>query len=175
MKYKKLGNSGLNISTIGFGTWPLGNDTFGEIDVDLAIDTIHSGIDSGINLIDTAPVYGNGFSEIIVGRAIEGMRDKVIIATKIGVVNYEGVPVRTLKPALVRVQLEKSLKNLKTDYIDLYQIHWPDLNTPLESTFPVLLDLKKEGKIRSIGVSNFNIPQLKIAIEHGKIDCLQPP
>jgi aryl-alcohol dehydrogenase-like predicted oxidoreductase len=175
MIYKKLGNSDLNISAVGYGTWALGNDTFGEIDEDLAIKAINAGIDSGINLIDTAPGYGDGYSERIVGRAIEGKRDKVILATKCGLFRFEGMYVRCGQPALIRLQIENSLRNLKTDYIDLYQIHWPDLNVPLETTFEVLTDLKKEGKIRAIGVSNFNIEQIKTAIELGAIASVQPP
>ena len=175
MIYKKLGYSDLNISAVGYGTWAMGNDTFGEIDDNLAIRAIHAGIDSGINFIDTAPAYGDGYSEKIVGRAIEGKRDKVILATKCGNFRYEGMYIRCGQPAMIRLQIEKSLKNLKTDYIDLYQIHWPDLNVPLERTFEALTDLKKEGKIRAIGVSNFTIEQIKAAIEYGAIASVQPP
>ena len=176
MKYRKLGNSGINVSVIGHGTWQLGNDMFGEVDEAQAIKAIHASLDNGVNLIDTAPAYGaNAESEIIVGRAAEGRRDKVILATKVGLMRVYGEYVRCLSPGMMRIQLEHSLKRLKTDYIDLYQIHWPDYNSSLESALQTLLDMKKEGKIRAIGVSNFSIDQMKQGMDTAGMSSVQPP
>ena len=176
MKYRKLGNSGIDVSVIGHGTWQMGNDMFGEVDEAEAIKALHASLDNGVNLIDTAPAYGsNGESETIVGRAIEGRRDKVILATKVGLMRVYGQYVKSLSPGMMRIQLEHSLKRLKTDYIDLYQIHWPDYNSSLESALQVLADMKKEGKIRAIGVSNFSIEQMQLGIDMADISSVQPP
>ncbi len=176
MRYKKLGNSNLNISVVGQGTWALGNDFFGEVDVDLGIKAIQASIDAGINMIDTAPGYGQHFeSEIAVGKAISGRRDKVCLATKCGIHRIAGEYVKGLSPKLVRWEMEQSLKRLNTDYIDLYMIHWPDANNALENTLAELAKMKKEGLCREVGVSNFSPEQMKIAVEIAGIVSCQPP
>ena len=133
MRYKQLGNSSLKVSVVGQGTWALGNDFFGEVDVDQGIKAIQAAIDVGINMVDTAPGYGPHFeSELAVGKAIQGRRDKVCLATKCGIHRIAGEYVKCLSPKLVRWEMEQSLKRLQTDYIDLYMIHWPDANFGIE-------------------------------------------
>lgn len=165
MQYRKLGQSGIDASVIGLGTWAVGGWAWGGTDEKLAIEAIQSSIEAGINLIDTAPVYGLGSSELIVGKAIQGRRDKVVLATKCGLVwhttkgnhffDEAGKPVhRYLGRESIMYEVEESLKRLGTDYIDLYQTHWQDSTTPIEETMSALLDLKAQGKIRAIGVSN---------------------
>jgi len=176
MKYRKLGNSGIDVSVIGHGTWQMGNDFFGDVDEAEAIKAIHASLDNGVNLIDTAAAYGDdGAAEKVVGRAIKGRRDKVILATKLGVLRFYGNYVKCLDPAVMRIELELSLKRLGTDYIDLYQIHWPEYNNSIERALEELVAMKKEGKIRAIGVSNFSVDQIREAIGVAEIAAVQPP
>jgi len=177
MKYRKLGNSGIDVSVIGHGTWQMGNDFFGEIDENNAVKAIHASLDNGVNFIDTAAAYGDdGASEKVVAKALEDRRDKVILATKLGVLRFHGQNyVKCLDPAVMRIELEISLKRLKTDYIDLYQIHWPDYNNGIEGALHELVKMKKEGKIRAIGVSNFNTDEIQTAIDIADIASVQPP
>ena len=185
MEYKKLGSSGIEASVIGLGTFVMGGWIWGGIDEKNAVKAIQASIDNGVNLIDTAPIYGMGLSEELVGKGIKGRREKVVLATKCGLVWHlkkgnhfldydEGVAVhRYLGSDSIRYELEKSLKLLNTDYIDLYQTHWQDSTTPIEETMSVLLDMKKEGKIRAIGVSNITIEELKEYKLHGQLDSDQ--
>ncbi len=175
MRYKKLGSSDLNVSVVGLGTWAMGNDFWGKVDDDMSIYTIQKAIDCGINLIDTAPAYGDGHAERIVGKAIKGRRDSVIIATKCGTLRDGKNFIRSLKPKDIRKQIENSLRFLDIDFIDLYQIHWPDPSTPLEESVNELLKLKEEGKFRWLGVSNFNIDLLNKIMSLTEIVSLQPP
>jgi len=176
MKYRKLGNSGIDVSVIGQGTWLMGNDFFGDVDENEAVKAIHASLESGVNFIDTAAGYGkDGESEKIVARAISDRRDKVVVATKLGVLRVYGNYVKCLDPNVMRAELELSLKRLGTDYIDLYYIHWPDYNNSLEGALKTMLDMKKEGKIRAIGVSNFTVEQIKLAIDVADIAAVQPP
>ena len=163
MEYRRLGKSELNVSVIGLGTWPLGEVNWGPISETEAIAAVQKAIDLGINLIDTAPIYGNGRSEEIVGKAIKGRRQQVVIATKCGVSMKGADMVNDLKPKSVRKEAEASLKRLDTDIIDLYQCHWPDPDTPIEDTMAEMVKLKAEGKIRYIGVSNFGVALLRRA------------
>jgi aryl-alcohol dehydrogenase-like predicted oxidoreductase len=156
MEYRRLGKSELNVSVVGIGTWPIGGSFWGPSDDTQAVAAIQKAIDSGINLIDTAPVYGNGRSERLVARAIKGRRDQVIIATKCGLHFKGATSIYDLKPTSIRQELEASLKRLGTDVIDLYQCHWPDPATPIEETIGEMAKMKAEGKIRAIGVSNFD-------------------
>jgi aryl-alcohol dehydrogenase-like predicted oxidoreductase len=174
MRYRKLGNSGIDVSVVGFGTWAMGNDSFGEIDENLAVEALRAGVDSGINLIDTAPAYGDGYSEQVIGKAIRGIRDKVVIATKCGLYRFQGEYFRSIKPTLLKWGLERSLKNMGTDYIDLLQIHYPDMNNSFEAAYQALTDMKKEGKIRAIGVSNFSAEQIQRGIDLADISSMQP-
>lgn len=176
MKYRKLGNSGIEVSVIGQGTWEMGNDFFGEIDEKHAIDAIRASVDAGVNMVDTAAAYGeDGASEKVVAKAIKGIRDKVVLASKLGVLRFQGNYVHCLDPNVMRIELETSLKQLGTDYIDLYYIHWPDYNAGIEGALNEMLKMKQEGKIRMIGVSNFSTSQIKTAIEIADISAAQPP
>jgi aryl-alcohol dehydrogenase-like predicted oxidoreductase len=183
MKYRKFGNSGIEVSVIGLGTWPLGNDFFGEVDESKGIAVIQKAVDSGINLIDTSPAYGQAYeAELTVGKALKGRRDKAVISTKFGVHrvlgtgNYTipGEYVRCLSPAVVTAELENSLKRLDTDYIDIYFVHWPDLNFGNDGALELLAKWKKDGKIRAGAVSNFSVDQIKNAIAKGGIVGIQP-
>ncbi|MDR1251800.1 MAG: aldo/keto reductase [Treponema sp.] len=183
MKYRKFGDSGIDVSVVGLGTWPMGNDFFGEVDESAGISVIQKALDTGINLIDTSPAYGQAYeAEITVGKAIKDRRDKAIISTKFGVHRVLGtdgyaIPgeyTRCLSPSVASAELENSLKRLGTDYIDIYFIHWPDLNFGNDGALELLAKWKKEGKIRSGGVSNFSIDQIKNAVAKGEISGIQP-
>jgi aryl-alcohol dehydrogenase-like predicted oxidoreductase len=173
MDYRRLGKSELNVSVIGIGTWPISGSFWGPSDDTEAVAAIQKAIDSGSNLIDTAPVYGNGHSEKLVARAIKGCRQQAIIATKCGMHFKGSTQVNDLKPASIRKELEASLKRLNTDVIDLYQCHWPDPDTPIEDTIAEMLKMKAEGKIRYIGVSNFDAAPLEKAIKASPITSNQ--
>lgn len=172
MQYRPLGQSGIQASVVALGAWAIGGWLWGGTDEAKSIKAIHTALGQGMNFIDTAPAYGLGLSEMIVGKAVAGRRDKVVIATKCGLVwhaqkgqhyfDQAGKPVyRYLGPESIRYEVEHSLKRLNTDYIDLYQTHWQDATTPIEETMITLLDLKKEGKIRAIGVSNCTVEQVE--------------
>ncbi|MDR1515970.1 MAG: aldo/keto reductase [Synergistaceae bacterium] len=184
MKYRKFGNSGIDVSVIGLGTWPLGSDFFGAVEEHKGIDTIHKALDLGVNLIDTSPAYGRAYeAEITVGKAIKGRRDKAVLSTKFGVHRVLGtgdykIPgeyTRCLSPAVASSELENSLKRLGADYIDIYFIHWPDLNFGNDGALELLAKWKKEGKIRAGAVSNFSVEQTKHAVEKAGISGIQPP
>jgi len=161
MKYKNIPNTDLNVSIIALGTWVFGGDFWGGSKTKDSLETVHAAIDSGINFIDTAPIYGNGRSEEIVGKAIKGKRDKVYIATKCGL-RAEGKSItHDLSQKNILKEVDDSLRRLQIDVIDLYQCHWPDENTALEETAAALLKLKEEGKIRYIGISNYEGEALK--------------
>jgi aryl-alcohol dehydrogenase-like predicted oxidoreductase len=178
MQLAKLGKEGPDISPISIGTWGIGGPPFwSSKDRGQSISTIQAAIDTGINLVDTAPVYGFGLAEEIVGEAIAGRRDKVVIATKCGL-TWQSKELSSitndLSPASIIKELEDSLKRLKTDYIDLYQIHFPDPKSAIEQVMVALYLLQRMGKTRFIGVSNFNVEQLKTAHEFAPIVSLQP-
>ena len=171
-----IGKSGLTTSRIGLGTWAMGGWMWGGTDEAQSIATIRSAIDRGVTLIDTAPVYGFGRSEEIVGKALEGsLRHKVTIATKVGLAWKDGAVYRDSRPARIRQEIEDSLRRLRTDVIDLYQVHWPDFETPIAETAQTLEDLRREGKIRSIGVSNFSPTQMRMFSADAQLDAVQPP
>ncbi|MDI2112018.1 aldo/keto reductase [Commensalibacter nepenthis] len=165
------------ILRIALGTWAIGGWMWGGPDDDNAIKTIHKAIDNGINMIDTAPVYGFGHSEEVVGKALQGKRDKVVIATKVALnwTDDKQKVFRDTRPEHIRQEIEESLKRLKTDYIDLYQIHWPDDKTPIEQTAIELNKLHKEGKIKAIGVSNFSVQQMEDICKYTELSSIQPP
>jgi methylglyoxal reductase len=184
MRTKKLGSSNIETSVIGLGTWAMGGWMWGGTDEQASIKAIQASLDAGINLIDTAPAYGLGMAEVLVGKAIRGRRDKVVLATKCGLVwhtkqgnhffDEAGKPVhRFLGGKSIRYELEESLRRLQTDYLDLYLTHWQDATTPVSETMGTLLDLKKEGKIRAIGISNVNLDELKAYMKVGPVDCIQ--
>jgi aryl-alcohol dehydrogenase-like predicted oxidoreductase len=181
MQTRKLGDSNLYITPIGLGTWAIGGGGWvggwGPQDDNDSIATIHRALDLGINWLDTAPYYGRGHSEDIVGKAIAGRRDKVIIATKCGMVWDEAKARfnKRLKADSVRRELEISLRRLDTDYVDLYQIHMPaETNEETEEGWNVIADLIREGKVRYGGVSNFSVAQHKRMQARHPITSSQP-
>ena len=176
MRYRPLGSSGIKASVVGIG--------LGSIDEQETTGVIRTAVTSGINLVDTAASYNLGLSESIVGKAIAGIRDKVVISTKCGVVAHttkgkyshtqDGKPMHFyLGAESIRYELEGSLKRLGIDYVDLYLTHWQDITTPIEETMGALMELKKEGKIRAIGVSNISLRQLQEYWRFGPVDSDQ--
>ncbi|BAK83788.1 aldo/keto reductase [Komagataeibacter medellinensis] len=164
------------VSRIALGTWAIGGWMWGGPDDRQAIATIHEALDLGITLIDTAPVYGFGHSEEIVGQAVAGRRDRVAIATKVGLDWKEDhKPFRNTSATRIRKEIEDSLRRLRTDYIDLYQVHWPDSAVPMEETARTLEALVREGKVRALGVSNFTIAQMEAFREFAPLAAVQPP
>ena len=174
MYYRKLGSSNMEVSVVSLGTWVLGGDQWGETDDTQSIAAIQRAIDLGINLIDTAPAYGLGHAEEIVGKAIKGRRDRVFIASKCGLQKRGKRFVLDLTPTEIRKELEASLVRLAIENIDLYQCHWPDPNTPIESTLSEMLKMQSEGKINAIGVSNFDVPLLERASNVAQVVSVQP-
>ncbi len=165
MRYRKLGNTDLEVSVVCLGTWVFGGDFWGGAEDTESLKVAEDAIERGINFIDTAPVYGFGRSEEIVGRAIKGKADKVVIATKLGL-EGRGKDVRpNLSAPFIRKEIEDSLRRLGVEKIDLYQCHWPDPKTPLEETLGEMKKLVEEGKIRCIGVSNFDKVLMEKATE----------
>jgi aryl-alcohol dehydrogenase-like predicted oxidoreductase len=163
-------------SRVALGTWAMGGWMWGGSDDATAIRTIHAALDSGINLIDTAPVYGFGRSEELVGKALSGgSRQRALIATKVGLDWRDGKPFRNSSPARLRQELEDSLRRLRTDFIDIYQVHWPDESVPIEETAEVLDEFLRAGKIRAIGVSNFSPEQMDRFRKVAPIHTVQPP
>jgi aryl-alcohol dehydrogenase-like predicted oxidoreductase len=177
MERIEIGKSGPTTSRIGLGTWAIGGWMWGGTDEAQSIATIRSAVERGITLIDTAPAYGFGRCEEIVGRALaEGsLRDKVQIATKVGLAWKDGKVFRDSRPARIRKEIEDSLRRLRTDHIDLYQVHWPDLETPIAETARTLADLRRQGKIRAIGVSNYSPAQMDAFRAVASLDAVQPP
>jgi aryl-alcohol dehydrogenase-like predicted oxidoreductase len=178
IEYEKLGNSGIYVSKICLGTWAIGGWMWGGTEEDESIRTIRTALDKGVNFIDTAPVYGFGRSEEIVGKALKGSvnRDRVVVATKVGLEwDDKGKVVRNSTPQRIRTEVEDSLRRLQTDYIDLYQIHWPDPLTPIEETAQVLSELLQAGKIRAVGVSNYSPDQMDAFRKVTPLHAVQPP
>ncbi|GLT09622.1 aldo/keto reductase [Sulfitobacter porphyrae] len=184
MLTREIGASGISASAVGLGTWAIGGWMWGGTDVDRSIAAIHASIDEGISLIDTAPAYGQGVAEEIVGKALKGRRDKVVLATKCGLVwhsqqgnhffDYEGKPVhRYLGKDAIIYEVEQSLKRLQVDCIDHYITHWQDPTTPIEETMEALEALKTQGKIRSIGASNTSVADVEAYIAAGQLDAIQ--
>ena len=184
MLTREIGRSGIKASAIGLGTWAIGGWMWGGTDESRSIAAIQASIDEGVSLIDTAPAYGQGLSEEIVGKAIRGRRDKVVLATKCGLVwhtqkgnhffDYDGKPVhRYLGKDAIVYEVEQSLKRLGTDHIDHYITHWQDPTTPISETMEALEALKAQGKIRSIGASNTTIDDVKAYVAAGQLDAIQ--
>lgn len=178
MDTQKFGNTDIQVTPVGLGTWAIGGWMWGGTDEAQSIDTIHRAIDKGIGLIDTAPVYGFGRSEEIVGKALaSGLRDQVALATKVAL-NWNDDQDKVWRDATARRierEVEDSLKRLQTDRIDIYQVHWPDPKTPMEETARALENLYQAGKIRAIGVSNFTPSQMEEFQKTVPLHSLQPP
>ena len=181
---REIGRSGILASAVGLGTWAIGGWMWGGTDEAASVRAIEASIDAGISLIDTAPAYGLGRSEELVGQAISGKRDKVVIATKCGLnwhrgkgnrfFEEDGVPVhRYLGADGIAHEVEQSLKRLGTDHIDLYITHWQDPTTPIDDTMEALLRLRDQGKIRAIGASNVGTAELAVYLATGRLDAIQ--
>ena len=166
MQYIKIGQTDIEISRITFGCWEMGGNQWTIVSDEGNIKAVHTALDHGITAFDTAERYGFGHSEEILGKALEGKRHDVFISTKVAREN--------LRAPDVYKAIEGSLSRLKTDYIDLYYIHWPNPEIDIAETMGALNDLKKQGKIRAIGVSNFGIDLLKQTLELGRIEAIQP-
>jgi len=180
MEKRQLGNSGLYITPIGIGAWAIGgggwDGSMGPQNDNDSIPAIHTALDHGMNWIDTAALYGLGHSEEMVARALEGRTPRPYIFTKCERVwDEKGKIGASLKAASIRGECEASLRRLKTDVIDLYQIHWPEPDEDIEEGWSELAKLKQEGKVRYIGVSNFSVAQMKRAQAIAPITSLQPP
>jgi aryl-alcohol dehydrogenase-like predicted oxidoreductase len=165
----------LKVSRVALGTWAMGGWMWGGTDQRESVATIHAALDQGINLIDTAPVYGFGVSEEIVGAALEGIRSRAVIATKTGVEWRDGKVYRNATRARIMQEVDDSLRRLRTDYIDIYQVHWPDPLVPVEETAEAMRSLHEQGKIRAIGVSNFSVAQMRRFRQVAPLHVLQPP
>ena len=181
---REIGRSGVTASAVGLGTWAIGGWMWGGTDERESVAAIQASMDAGVTLIDTAPAYGLGRAEEIVGQALSGRRDKAVIATKCGLVwhtrqgnhffDQDGRPVhRHLGRESIFHEVEQSLSRLGTDYIDLYITHWQDPTTPIEETMRALEDLRAAGKIRAIGASNVNLEELEIYVKIGGLDAIQ--
>lgn len=184
MLTRPIGSSTIEASAVGLGTWAIGGWMWGGTDEASSIAAIQASLDEGISLIDTAPAYGQGLSEEIVGKAIKGRRDEVVLATKCGLVwhtqkgnhffDYDSGPVhRYLGKDSIMYEVEQSLKRLGTDHIDLYITHWQDPTTPVEETVEALVALKEQGKIRAIGASNLSPEDLRAYVATGALDVIQ--
>src|SRR6266851_7475052 len=176
---RQLGNSDLYITPIGFGAWAIGGSgwefAWGAQDDHDSIAAIQEALDNGINWIDTAAVYGLGHSEEVVARALEGMGNRPYVFTKSGMVWDEQRQIgHSLNAESIRRECEASLRRLRVDALDLYQIHWPDPDEDIEEGWSTMAKLKEEGKVRNIGVSNFNVAQMKRAQAIAPITSLQP-
>jgi myo-inositol catabolism protein IolS len=172
MEFRQFGRTGLKVSAVGFGCWEIGG-TYGRIDESQFQRAVAQAIDSGIICFDTAEAYGMGVSEEALARALGGRRNNVVIATKFGV-GYEEMPNRRdSSRERVLASIDKSLQRLRTDHVDVYLVHWPDPNTPLDETMRALDDVVRQGKVRFIGVSNFRLAQIEECARLRRIDVVQ--
>lgn len=176
MEYNDIPGTSIRASRIALGTWAIGGWMWGGTDESDAIRTIQEALDQGINLIDTAPVYGFGRSEEIVGKALDGGRRwNAVIATKVGLDWKNEKPFRNARKARIVEEVENSLRRLRTDVIDLYQVHWPDPRTPIAETAEAVGALHRDGKIRAVGVSNFSPAQMDEFRKVAPLHTAQPP
>jgi aryl-alcohol dehydrogenase-like predicted oxidoreductase len=177
MEFAEIPGTSLKVSRVAIGTWAIGGWMWGGTDEAESIATIRAAIEHGINAIDTAPVYGFGRSEEIVGKAISEakLRSRLVIATKTGLEWQNGKVFRNASRARIMQEVEDSLRRLRTDYIDIYQVHWPDPSVAIEETAEAMLTLFNQGKIRAIGVSNFSVPQMERFRRIAPLHVLQPP
>ena len=178
MRYRNLEGLDIKPSCLGLGGEQLGGHGWSKLSEAELVKAIHKAVDSGVNFFDVAPIYGLGHSEEVLGSTLGAGRKNVIIATKVGLTWEKNRTFRKFtdsSPANIDREIDMSLKRLKTDYIDIYQIHWPDSGTPIEDTMVAMEKLKKSGKIRCIGCCNFSLDSLKEALEYGQITTVQMP
>lgn len=166
MNYTKLGQTGIEVSRITFGCWELGGGMWAKADDEINIKLMQTAFDKGVTSFDTAEGYGAGHSEMIVGRALEGKRKECVVATK--------VSKQHLRRDDLRRAVENSLRQLRTDYLDIYYVHWPNPEIPLKQTMTEMNKLQEEKIIRAVGVSNFSLPLLQEAQEYARVDVIQP-
>jgi aryl-alcohol dehydrogenase-like predicted oxidoreductase len=164
MEKRTLGTTDIEVSALALGCWPMGGGYWGETDDQESMRTVHRALELGINFLDTAPAYGHGHSERVVGEALAGRRQEAIVSTKVAAA-----------PGRIRQSLDESLQRLQTDYADVCFVHWPRRSEPLAETMDTLESLRREGRIRAIGVSNFTVEMIEMASRYGKVDALQPP
>jgi methylglyoxal reductase len=176
MRYRPFGRTGLNVSVVGFGCWPMAGDRYGAIEDDEAVKAIHRALDRGVNCVDTAPAYGAGHSEEVVARALEKRRRDVILVTKCGVkVPPPGQPgpLRDASRANILSEVDASLRRLRTDWVDVLLVHWPDPGTPFEETMRALEEVVASGRARFVGVSNFTGAMLAECMRTRRVDVSQ--
>src|ERR1700694_2449673 len=173
----EISGTSIRASRIGLGTWAMGGWLWGGTDTLESIATIRAALEQGINLIDTAPVYGFGVSEEIVGRAVgaAGLRSRAVIATKVGLEWRDGKVYRNATRDRIMREIDESLRRLRTDHVDIYQVHWPDPLVPIEETAEAMRTLYDQGKIRAIGVSNFSVAQMERFRRVAPLHVLQAP
>jgi aryl-alcohol dehydrogenase-like predicted oxidoreductase len=172
MEYRKFGQTGVDISAIGFGCWEIGGG-YGSIEEADFIKAVNRALDAGVNSFDTAEAYGFGASEKSLAKALGSRRKQAVITTKFGVGYPDAPNYRDSSRKRVMESIEKSLKNLETDYLDVYLIHWPDRNVPFEEPMSALDDLVKQGKVKSVGVSNFKLDEIETCMRTRRVDVVQ--
>jgi myo-inositol catabolism protein IolS len=172
MEFRAFGKTGIQISAIGIGCWEIGGG-YGSIEESEFIKAVNRALDLGINCFDTAEAYGFGASEVSLAKALGSRRKEAVITTKFGIGYKEAPNFRDSSRNRVIASIEKSLSNLKTDYVDVYMVHWPDVNTPFEETMSALDDLVKQGKVRAVGISNFRLNQIETSMRTRRIDVAQ--
>jgi aryl-alcohol dehydrogenase-like predicted oxidoreductase len=177
MEFVDIAGTPLEISRVALGTWAIGGWMWGGTDEQESVATIRGAVEHGVNLIDTAPAYGFGRSEEIVGKALyeAGLRSRVVIATKVGLEWKDGEVFRNASRARILQEVDDSLRRLRTDHIDIYQVHWPDPLVAIEETAEAMAELYRQGKIRAIGVSNFSVDQMDRFRRVAPLHVLQPP
>lgn len=172
MEYRQFGRTGITVSAVGFGCWEV-SGTYGPIDAGEFDSAVQRALDDGITCFDTAEAYGMGISERALGKALGSRRNGICLVTKVGVGYAEAPNRRDSSRARLMASLEQSLRNLGTDHVDVYLIHWPDPGTPFDETFRALDDIVRAGKARAIGVSNFRLAQLQECMKLRRIDVVQ--
>lgn len=173
MRYKELGKTGLRVSEISLGTWGIGGAGWGNTDYGECEKAVRSMLEQGVNLIDTAPAYNDGEAERFIGKLLSKEREKLCLVTKTGTSYKNGKYCRDNSAEAIKKQCDESLQNLKTDYIDVYLVHWPDKHISAEETFSELNRLKAAGKIKHIGVSNFSWEEIEEAAKYAEIEVIQ--
>lgn len=172
MEYRPFGQTGIQVSAIGVGCWEIGGG-YGSIEEEQFITAVNRALDLGINCFDTAEAYGFGASERSLAKALGARRKEAVVVTKFGVGYKEAPNFRDSSRQRIVASIEKSLQSLNTDYVDVYVVHWPDVNTPFEETMRALDDLVQQGKVRAVGISNFRLSQIETSMRTRRVDVAQ--